>query len=142
MRKQLKKALMGLAALAALGLGGSAIAGATQGPDRTPTGVQSAANEGNEGPESASEQKEGPGEEKGENDSAKMATGPDAERAKAAALQSTPGEAVAVERDSENGATWEVEVKKSDGVSADVRLDDAFKVLAAENDTEREDAGR
>jgi len=138
MRKQMTKALGGLAALAALGLGGSAIAGAAQGPDPA---VQSPAQGGNEGPESASEQKAGSGQDKGENASDAMATGPDAERAKAAALQSTPGEAVAVERDNENGATWEVEVKKNDGTSADVRLDDAFKVVTVENDTEKADAG-
>ena len=141
MRKQMKKTLMGLAALAALALGGSAIAGATQGPERTPTGVQPPANEGKQEPESASEQRE-ESQEKGENDSGEMATGSGAERARAAALRSTPGDAVEVERDSENGATWEVEVKKTDGTSADVRLDEAFKVVIVESDTEEEGAGR
>src|SRR5262245_38301454 len=43
------------------------------------------------------------------------ATGPGADQAKAAALKIYPGShANSVERDSENGATWEVEVAKPD----------------------------
>ncbi len=44
-------------------------------------------------------------------------TGPQAERATAAALEDTGGgTANSVERDGENGATWEVEVTRPDGV--------------------------
>jgi uncharacterized membrane protein YkoI len=62
------------------------------------------------------------------------------DRAEKAALAETGGGKVTdTERDSENGATYEVEVTKDGGGQVDVRLDDQFKVVAAEPD--REDAG-
>jgi uncharacterized membrane protein YkoI len=65
------------------------------------------------------------------------ATGPGADKAKAAALAIYPGsKANSVERDSENGATWEVEVAKSDGGTVDVRLDQNYKLVVAEADSE------
>lgn len=63
--------------------------------------------------------------------------GSDAERAKAAALEATGGgHANAVERDSENGATWEVEVTRKDGSTVDVRLDENYNVVVIESDSE------
>jgi hypothetical protein len=57
--------------------------------------------------------------------------------ATAAALKATKGgTANSVERDSENGATWEVEVTKSDGTTVDVRLDDSYAVVVIEGDSE------
>jgi hypothetical protein len=65
------------------------------------------------------------------------ATGPDAQRAEAAALRLIPGgTANAVERDSENGATWEVEVRRPDGSTVDVRLDERFNLVVAELDSD------
>ena len=65
------------------------------------------------------------------------ATGPGADQATAAALNMNPGShANSVERDSENGATWEVEVAKSDGSTVDVRLDQSYKLVVAEADSE------
>ncbi len=65
------------------------------------------------------------------------ATGPGAEQAKAAALKLYPGgHANSVERDSENGATWEVEVGKADGGTVDVRLDQTYQLVVAEADSE------
>lgn len=64
------------------------------------------------------------------------ATGPGADKAKAAALAIYPGgHANSVERDSENGATWEVEVAKADGSTVDVRLDQSYKLVVAEADS-------
>ena len=64
-------------------------------------------------------------------------TGPGADRAVAAALAETGGgTANAVERDSEHGATWEVEVTKSDGSTVDVRLDAQYHLVVVEPDTE------
>jgi len=63
-------------------------------------------------------------------------TGPAADRATAAALAETGGTANAVERDSENGATWEVEVTTDDGSTVDVRLDADFKLVVVEPDSE------
>jgi uncharacterized membrane protein YkoI len=65
------------------------------------------------------------------------ATGPGADQAKAAALKLYPGgQANAVERDSENGATWEVEVRKADGSTVDLRLDQNYQLVVAEADSE------
>lgn len=64
-------------------------------------------------------------------------TGPDADKATAAALDATGGgTANSVERDSENGAVWEVEVTRPDGTTVDVRLDAQFKVVVIEGDSE------
>lgn len=72
-------------------------------------------------------------------DGEKQATGPDADRAKAAAVRLVPGgTANAVERDGENGAVWEVEVRKPDGSTVDVRLGADFQRVAIESDSEKE----
>ena len=64
-------------------------------------------------------------------------TGPQAEAATAAALEATSGgKANSVERDGENGATWEVEVTKTDGKTVDVRLDENYKLVIVESDSE------
>ena len=63
-----------------------------------------------------------------------------ADDATAAALKATGGgTANSVERDSENGATWEVEVTEPDGDTVDVRLDENYDVVVIEGD--HEDAG-
>jgi uncharacterized membrane protein YkoI len=68
-----------------------------------------------------------------------QATGPGAEQAKAAALELTGGgTANAVERDSEDGSTWEVEVTKPDGNTVDVRLDQSYGEVTIEGDDESE----
>jgi uncharacterized membrane protein YkoI len=72
-------------------------------------------------------------------DGDRQATGAGADRARAAALAITGGIANAVERDSEDGATWEVEVTKPDGTTVDVRLDADFGLVVVEQDSERED---
>ncbi len=67
--------------------------------------------------------------------------GPQADRAKAAALAITGGgTANAVERDSEKGATWEVEVTRKDGSTVDVRLDENFRLVVIDGDSEAEDS--
>ena len=73
----------------------------------------------------------------GGGDEGDQATGAGAERARAAALAITGGgTANAVERDSENGATWEVEVTQPDGTTVDVRLDERFGLVVVEPDSE------
>ena len=65
-----------------------------------------------------------------------------ADDASAAALAATGGgEVNSVERDDENGATWEVEVTKTDGTTVDVRLDESYAVVVIEGDTEDEGEG-
>ena len=67
------------------------------------------------------------------------ATGPQAEAASAAALKITRGgEVNAVERDGEQGATWEVEITKTDGETVDVRLDERFELVVVDRDGEDE----
>jgi hypothetical protein len=67
-------------------------------------------------------------------------TGLEARAATRAALRATDGgTANAVERDSENGATWEVEVTKPDGETVDVRLDKDYNVVVIEGDSEAPD---
>jgi hypothetical protein len=74
----------------------------------------------------------------GGEDAREQVSGPGADKAKAAALAEHPGSANAVERDSENGATWEVEITGNDGKTVDVRLDENYKVVAVEGDGEND----
>lgn len=65
-------------------------------------------------------------------------TGTKADQATAAALKATDGgKANSVERDSENGATWEVEVTRPDSTTVDVRLDEGYHVVVIESDGEQ-----
>jgi Peptidase propeptide and YPEB domain len=103
MKSRTTKIAAGLAALAALALGGAAIANATQG---------------------------GGGK----------LTQSEASKASAAALRATGGgEVQAYERDNEDGATYEVEVRKPDGSVVDVRLDASFDVVVIDGDQETND---
>lgn len=107
LKARLSKIVAGVTALAALALGGAALAGAGQG--------------GSEEPE-------------------QQLGGPQADQAKQAALRATGGGTVEeVERDSEKGATYEVEVRKPDGTTVDVRLDGSYKVVAVDSDNETAD---
>jgi hypothetical protein len=76
----------------------------------------------------------------GGGDSEGGVTGATADRASAAALEATGGGHVnAIERDSEDGATWEVEVTKPDGHTVDVRLDENFDLVVIDGDSEAHD---
>ena len=77
----------------------------------------------------------------GGEDSREQVSGPGADRAREAALAQHPGTANSVERDSENGATWEVEITGTDGKTVDVRLDQNYKVVVVEGDTESQGQG-
>jgi uncharacterized membrane protein YkoI len=108
MASKLKKVLITVVALAALALGGSAIAGAASGAG----------------------------------DASNTITGSAEARAEKAALDATGGGKVnQTELDNENGATYEVEVARTDGSTVDVRLDDNFKVVVVEADSEAGDSG-
>jgi uncharacterized membrane protein YkoI len=69
-------------------------------------------------------------------DAKEQVSGPGADRAREAALAIHPGTANSVERDSENGATWEVEVTGRDGKTVDVRLDENYELVVIEGDGE------
>jgi hypothetical protein len=67
-------------------------------------------------------------------DSEEQVTGPDADRAKAAAVKLVGGgKAVGVERDDGSGAAWEVEVEK-DGSEVEVRLTSDLKKVGVGGD--------
>jgi uncharacterized membrane protein YkoI len=73
-------------------------------------------------------------------DDGEALTGTTLQRASAAALKATGGGRVTeTEHDSENGATYEVEVTKADGSQVDVRLDGSFNVVVVEGDHEESD---
>lgn len=81
----------------------------------------------------------GVGKAVGVGDSDENQTGPAADRARAAAIKIIPGGKVnAVERDSEQGATWEVEVTRPDGKTVDVRLDASYKQVGVDGDSEED----
>ena len=64
-----------------------------------------------------------------------QATGPDAERAKAAAVKVVGGgEAVAVEREDEGRSAWEVEVRQAGGGVVEVDLTADLKRAGTERD--------
>ena len=141
MTERLKKAVIGIAALVALALGGAALAqaggsGDSQKGNQAEQRSERAANQAGDNDNVQFEGEdgdEGEAREEGEGE----VTGSGADEAKAAALKSTGGgQAGSVERDSENGAVWEVEVTKPDGKIVDVRLDEGYKVIATEGDTE------
>jgi hypothetical protein len=67
-------------------------------------------------------------------------TDAEARSAISAALAATGGgTANSVERDSEDGATWEVEVTRIDGSTVDVRLDADYAVVVIDSDDESSD---
>jgi uncharacterized membrane protein YkoI len=67
-------------------------------------------------------------------------TGQVAEQAKAAALKEAGGGSVIeMERDVEDGRTYQVEVRKADGTTVDIDLDGDFKVVAVDSDKPGQD---
>jgi uncharacterized membrane protein YkoI len=66
-------------------------------------------------------------------------SGPQADRASAAALRAIPGgSASAVERDDD--ATYEVEVRRADGSTVDVDIDGKYRVVGIDDDSENSSA--
>jgi hypothetical protein len=127
MLKRLKQATLGAMALAALALGGSALAGAATGSSTSTTPSTPPTGSGG-GPPPGFTAADAPGKAAHEN-AEKTVTGEAAAKAKAAALASVGGgTAGAVTGDFRNSGDYEVEVTKSDGSKLTVRLDSAFKV--------------
>lgn len=155
MKDKFKRIIIGIAALAALALGGSAIAGATGGG----TDADKPAAADTEQGEHESEATEGSeGAESGESEDDQSLKGSEADQARAAAEQATGGKAGEVERDnaeSEQGegadddggaqqgyqsptsAAYEVEVNKG-GKEIEVYLDSNFQVLDTQTGDEQE----
>ncbi len=146
---QLKKILLAVAVLAAAALGGAALASATSGdnaptgstPDRASSTALAATGGGTvtgserDSEHGATDEAERDHEDAGDDASDQTLTGSALARASKAALAKTGGGKVTgSERDAEHGAVYEVEVTKAHGSQIDVRLDGAFKVVAAEPD--------
>ena len=146
MNTNLKKILSGVGVLAALGLGGAAFASAQGGSSPpAPATAQPGGDQADAGQADETQQK---------------VTGPDADKAGQAALDSVGGGRVlSVEKESPEAAdpnekpdpnepdpareqaidqnkAYSVEVQRSDGTKVDVTLDSAFKVLHSEQDNE------
>jgi predicted regulator of Ras-like GTPase activity (Roadblock/LC7/MglB family) len=75
----------------------------------------------------------------GGEDAREQVSGPGADKARSAALAAHPGTANSVERDEENGATWEVEITGEDGRTVNVRLDENYKLVVIEGDGDEAD---
>jgi uncharacterized membrane protein YkoI len=109
-----QKAVMAVAAVAALGLGGSALADAATN-SATATATPNAKDSRPAG---------GPGA--GET----ALTGDTADKVKAAALAKVPGTVLRVETD--NGGVYEAHIRKADGTEVEVKVDKSFNVTATE----------
>jgi hypothetical protein len=68
-------------------------------------------------------------------DSDERVTGPEADKARQAAVESVGGgRAAAVERDDEGGGAWEVEVIRGDGRQVEVHLSQSLEQVGVESD--------
>jgi outer membrane lipoprotein SlyB len=121
---QVKKGLIGVAALTALALGGAAIADAASSSSTTSTTTTSSSS--TQAPPAFRGPAHGTAAHE---DTEKPVTGAAADKAKAAAVKAVGGgTAGAVTTDyTQNG--YEVTVKKSDGSEVEVHLDSSFTVL-------------
>jgi uncharacterized membrane protein YkoI len=118
-RLKVQKALMGLAALAALALGGSALA------DAASSGSSSTTN-------TATTQQRPPGRHVGANGQQEQPlSGDTAAKVKAAAEAKVSGGTVErVETDVDHGSPYEAHVRKSDGTELEVLVNKDFQVTA------------
>ena len=116
----MKKVLVGIAAVAALALGGSALAGATTSTTATPSASGAPVVPKFNGPAHGTAAHE---------DAEKPVTGSAAAKAKAAAVKSVgSGTAGAVTTDM-TGQGFETTVTKSDGTKVEVHLDSSYQVM-------------
>ena len=124
MSMRVKKLLAGVAGIAALAVGGSAIAGAATSSNTTTT------TPGSSSSQTAAPAFNGPAHGTAAHENAEKAvTGTAAAKAQAAAVKLVgSGTAGAVTTDY-TGAGYEVTVTKSDGSSVEIHLDSAFNAL-------------
>ena len=121
-----RKTVATFAALGALALGGSAIAGAAQSSSSSTATATPSASQG-QPPNGARPA----GRHVGANGKQEQALSGDvAAKVKAAALKKVPGATIErVETDVDHGSPYEAHMRKADGTEWDVTLDSAFKVL-------------
>jgi len=123
---QLKKVLLGAAALAALAVGGAAIAGAATSGSTTTTTATTSRAPSSQAPPAFSGPAHGTAAHE---DAEKAVTGDAAAKAQAAAVKLVgSGTAGAVTTDLQ-GTGYEVTVTKSDGSTVEVHLDSSFNAM-------------
>ena len=127
MSNTIAKGLMALAAVGALALGGSALAGAA-GQSTTTTTQGSTTGQ----PPSGSAPDPSKGGHVGRNGQREvLLTGDTAAKVKAAALAKVPGATVErVETDADHGSPYEAHLRKSDGTELEILVDKSFTVTA------------
>jgi uncharacterized membrane protein YkoI len=131
MTKKIKRGLAAVAALAALALGGAAIAGAAGGSQQASAGGSQQASEPtpeqSAEPAASQEANEGPDRSIG---------GSALDQASASALKYTGGGQVTDTEVGDEESYYEVEVTRDDGSQVDVQLDRNFAVVGASADSE------
>jgi uncharacterized membrane protein YkoI len=131
-----KKVLAGVAALAALALGGAALAQAGGGGGSADQ--QAAAPKASQ---SGSQQDESTAPDSSTSDPSTPISGGPLERAKAAALDATGGGRVTATEVRDEEGYYEVEVRLSDGSQVDVHLDRNFDLIDQSPDGGGSDVG-
>ena len=134
MARTIEKALAGVAALAALALGGSALAGAASNsgsPSGTTTQTQPYGNTAY-GPGPPGGRGPGPaGGHIGRNGQRETPlSGDTATKVREAALAKVSGTVERVETDADHGSPYEAHIRKSDGTELEVLVNKDFKVTA------------
>jgi uncharacterized membrane protein YkoI len=118
MLDQTKKTATALAAVAAFGLGGAALAGA--------------ANNGSNSSSSSSSTTAAGSDRQGGGQGETALTGDTAAKVKAAAEAKVPGGTV-LRVETDNGGVYEAHIRKSDGTEVEVKVDKSFAVTAVED---------
>jgi hypothetical protein len=133
MSNTIAKGLMAVGAVGALGLGGSALAGAASQKTTITQGSTAAQGCGPQGqPPGGSAPDPSKGGHVGANGQREtLLTGDTAAKVKAAALAKVPGATVErVETDADHGSPYEAHLRKSDGTELEVLVDKSFTVTA------------
>ena len=128
MRDKIKGVAAAMAAIAALAIGGAALAGATNNSDNSssPPAV----------PQSSQQAEDESGNEPNEAPDQAISSGSALDKASAAALQHTGGGQVTDTEVGDEESYYEVEVTLDDGSQVDVQLDRSFQVVGDEADEE------
>jgi uncharacterized membrane protein YkoI len=135
MGRKAKKVLAGIAALAALALGGAALAqaggdGSSDQQAPAPAATQS-----------GSQQDESTGPDSSASDPSMPITGGPLQRAKAVALDATGGGRVTATEIRDEEGYYEIEVTRNDGSQVDVHLDRNFNLIDQSPDGGGSDVG-
>ena len=134
MTNSIRKSLVAIAALAALALGGSALADAASNGSSSSSG-SSPTGSARQPPPGAARGGSPPGQHVGANGKQEqLLSGDTAAKVRQAALAKVPGATIErVETDVDYGSPYEAHVRKSDGTELDVLVNDSFAVTAVKS---------